>query len=285
LPADHRQRLATFFQQHNPDKLGTVDGILAKYAGRETQLFINLATKYNAAVPPLGLSSSLAQPVAATAAGGAVAFGSPAAAAAGLDTRQAIPNLRMRVAKLEDVPALRLLEQRFIEAQRSFDPAIDADQPFFDLEQLIKSKQARVMIMETQQGYCDRNWKSRDPATKIVATGSLSIKASEGYKAHSRHAYLGFMYVDPELRGRGINKLVTDALVEWGRVKGCNHAYLDVHSSNASAVRAVEKSGFGPWQARGPGPRPSFLAPPSPLTTTMVVTGKAGRIAHALKEF
>jgi len=42
-----RDILAQFYQQYNPTKLAEVDKLLAKYAGREEQMFRNLANKYN----------------------------------------------------------------------------------------------------------------------------------------------------------------------------------------------------------------------------------------------
>jgi len=45
-PQDHRARLIDFYQKHNPSKLNTVDATLARYRGREAQLFDSLEKKY-----------------------------------------------------------------------------------------------------------------------------------------------------------------------------------------------------------------------------------------------
>jgi peptidyl-prolyl isomerase H (cyclophilin H) len=42
----HRQRLVEFYQQHNPEKLSTVDETLIKFAGRESEMFDKLEAKY-----------------------------------------------------------------------------------------------------------------------------------------------------------------------------------------------------------------------------------------------
>ena len=42
-----RDILTSFYQIHNPDRVGEVDKIINKYAGHEEQLFVNLAKKYN----------------------------------------------------------------------------------------------------------------------------------------------------------------------------------------------------------------------------------------------
>ncbi len=70
-----RDMLASFYQKHNPNKLDEVDTLLNKYAGREEQLFLNLARKYNLDPSIFGVAAS--QPV-TTPSTGAVAFGSPA---------------------------------------------------------------------------------------------------------------------------------------------------------------------------------------------------------------
>jgi hypothetical protein len=63
-----REMLTQFYQQKNPTKLGEIDKVLAKYQGKEEQLFRNLAKKYQLDPSVFGISS--APP--------AAGFGSPA---------------------------------------------------------------------------------------------------------------------------------------------------------------------------------------------------------------
>jgi hypothetical protein len=44
---NHRNMLLDFYHTHNPTKVNEVDKVLAKYAGNEEQMFLNLAKKYN----------------------------------------------------------------------------------------------------------------------------------------------------------------------------------------------------------------------------------------------
>jgi uncharacterized protein YecE (DUF72 family) len=39
--------LHRFYSQYNPERLGSMNDILAAYRGRYTELFISLANKYN----------------------------------------------------------------------------------------------------------------------------------------------------------------------------------------------------------------------------------------------
>ena len=46
---NHRQRLLDFYERYNPEKLGEIDTILAKFKGREDTLFKKLKEKYPSA--------------------------------------------------------------------------------------------------------------------------------------------------------------------------------------------------------------------------------------------
>jgi hypothetical protein len=70
-----RDILASFYQTHNPSKVNEVDTLLAKYAGREEQMFLALAKKYN--LDPSMFGVSAAQPTATPTMGG-MTFGTPA---------------------------------------------------------------------------------------------------------------------------------------------------------------------------------------------------------------
>jgi len=68
--------LVSYYQTHNPSKLNEVDTLLNKYAGREEQLFLNLAKKYNLDPSMFGIVAP--QPAATTPSTGTMTFGSPA---------------------------------------------------------------------------------------------------------------------------------------------------------------------------------------------------------------
>ena len=68
-----KEMLTSFYQQRNPAKVSDVDKNLAKYAGRESELFVNLAKKYNLDPSQFGVTAP-APPNAAP--GGS--FGAPA---------------------------------------------------------------------------------------------------------------------------------------------------------------------------------------------------------------
>ncbi|KAL7553465.1 hypothetical protein ACHAWF_016746 [Thalassiosira exigua] len=69
-----RDILVSFYQQHNPSKMNDIDKVLTKYAGKEEQLFVNLAKKYNLDPSMFGVT---APPPTAAPSTGAATFGAP----------------------------------------------------------------------------------------------------------------------------------------------------------------------------------------------------------------
>ena len=137
-----------------------------------------------------------------------------------------------RPARVTDLNTLLAFEQAIIEAERPFDETIRSgdDVHYYDLRELIESQDAEVVVGVL--------------GSEIIASGYARIEASEKYLKHPRHSYLGFMYVVPEHRGKGINKLIVDTLESWSLSKGVPEMQLEVYAENAAAIRAYEKAGY-----------------------------------------
>jgi ribosomal protein S18 acetylase RimI-like enzyme len=139
----------------------------------------------------------------------------------------------IRKAELADVDTLLEFEQAVIEAERPFDPTIKRSPTnYYDIRGLIESPDVELVVAEL--------------FGNLIGSGYARIEKSKPYFEHSHHSYLGFMYVVPEHRGRGVNKLIIDALYNWTRERGVQEVRLEVFSDNAAAIRAYEKAGFGP---------------------------------------
>jgi GNAT superfamily N-acetyltransferase len=143
-----------------------------------------------------------------------------------------IDGVGIRTATVDDLETLFEFEQAIIATERPFDETIriGPNVHYYDLEALIKSSDAEVVVAELNSA--------------IIGSGYAKIVASDPYLKHSRHAYLGFMYVVPEHRGKGVNKRVLDALEGWSRSRQVVEIRLEVYASNAGAIRAYEKSGY-----------------------------------------
>jgi serine/threonine kinase 16 len=64
-PPQYRRQLVQFYSLHNPEKLGSVDDILARYEGREDELFRTLQEKYSKGDAP-GVGGAPSAPLASS---------------------------------------------------------------------------------------------------------------------------------------------------------------------------------------------------------------------------
>ena len=138
----------------------------------------------------------------------------------------------VRRADLDDLEQLLAFEQAMIEAERPFDETIrhGDDVHYYDLEALISSPEAEVLVAEL--------------GSEIVGSGYARLEVSEAYLDHDQHSYLGFMYVVPEHRGKGINRMIITALEAWTLSQGVREMQLEVYTENVAARKAYEKSGY-----------------------------------------
>lgn len=139
--------------------------------------------------------------------------------------------LTTRSATPADLPVLLQFEQGIITAERPFDPTLKPDPiSYYDVGAMIEDPDVEVVVA------CDGDL--------IVGSGYAKEKPSDHYVAPPTHCFLGFMFVHPDYRGRGVNGLVTDALLDWARARGHTEVQLRVYDENESAIKAYEKKGF-----------------------------------------
>lgn len=139
-----------------------------------------------------------------------------------------------REATEQDLEILLEFEQGVVTAERPFNSTlIEGEIHYYDLKSLIKSPDAALIVAEENN--------------EIIASGYALIKDSEKYYYQfEKYSYLGFMYVKPEHRGKGINKVITDELISWSKSRGISEIRLEVYAQNESAIKAYEKAGFEP---------------------------------------
>lgn len=140
-------------------------------------------------------------------------------------------NIIIRAAVQSDLPTLKGFEQGIIATERPFNSCLKSDSIcYYDIGALIAGKTSMVMVA--------------DDNGEIVGSGYARIKESKAHLTHDLHAYLGFMYVTPSHRGRGINQLIIRSLINWGKDQGMHDFYLEAYVDNHSAIRAYQKLGF-----------------------------------------
>ena len=136
----------------------------------------------------------------------------------------------LREATLDDLSTLLEFEKRLIEYERLYAESQKSDFNYYNLKSYIKDPEISVVVAEEKN--------------KIIASGYALIRENKTYKIPDKLIFLGFMYVIPEYRGKGINRKILDYLIAWGKNKGHNEFQLTVYAQNESAIKAYKKSGF-----------------------------------------
>jgi len=145
-------------------------------------------------------------------------------------------DLTIRLATLSDLDVLREFEQGVIGVERAFAPRTKAETIYYNLEQLIHSDQSILCVAEID--------------AQPVASGYAKIEKSHDYYQHDYHAYVGFLYVLPEFRGKGVIGQVEAYLCSWAKEMGVDQVELEVYAENRAAVRAYEKRGYQDFVVR-----------------------------------
>ena len=140
--------------------------------------------------------------------------------------------IRLREAIIKDLPILLKFEKNLIEYERAFTPNLKKSNfHYYDLSSFIQNPKVSVVVVVEKED-------------KLIASGYALIRNNKLYKTPRQLVFLGFMYVIPEYRGKGINEKIIKYLMDWGKSKGHFEFQLDVYASNKSAIRAYEKAGF-----------------------------------------
>jgi GNAT superfamily N-acetyltransferase len=139
--------------------------------------------------------------------------------------------VHIRQATPDDLKTLLEFEQGIIEAERPFDITLKRQHTqYYDLAFMLRAENVFIALAEMD--------------SKPVGCGYARIEAAKPYLQHRWHAYLGFMYVLPAYRGKGINRQVIDVLKNWALSQGITELRLEVYSKNEAAVGAYKKAGF-----------------------------------------
>jgi RimJ/RimL family protein N-acetyltransferase len=137
----------------------------------------------------------------------------------------------VRTATLDDLDILLGFEKGIMTTERPFDPTIqEGDVHYYDIAHMITADNVEVAVAES--------------GGEVIGSGYVRIEDSKVFLKHKKHGFLGFMYVKPEHRGKGVNQKVIMALQQWALSHGVNEFRLEVYDQNPPAIRAYEKLGF-----------------------------------------
>ena len=139
----------------------------------------------------------------------------------------------VREASLEDLPKLKEFEQSLIAFERPFATNLKKGAiTYYDINDLIVRKNALFLVAEMEG--------------VLVGSGYGLLKNAVPYKMPAKFTYLGFMYVIPSYRGKGIIGEIIERLIKWSQEKNIYEIQLDVYAENEWAIKAYEKKGFKP---------------------------------------
>lgn len=137
----------------------------------------------------------------------------------------------IRKAELKDLDTLLIFEQGVISAERPFDSTLKSGHThYYDIEKMITATDVELLVAELDN--------------ELIGCGYARIEVAKPYLQHMQHAYLGFMYVVPQHRGKGVNKMVIDALTAWSASQHITELRLDVYQHNEAAIKAYKRCGF-----------------------------------------
>ena len=134
----------------------------------------------------------------------------------------------IRKARTADLETLLRFEQGVIRTERPFDPTLKEGQiHYYDIRAMITANDVELVVAE-QDGI-------------VIGFGYARIEAAKPYLKHPVQAYLGFMFVEPTHRGKGINQMIISALKTWAHSRNVTELRLDVYHANANAIKGSAK--------------------------------------------
>ena len=140
-------------------------------------------------------------------------------------------NINFRSAQLTDLPVLYTFEQGIITAERPFDPTLkEGNINYYDIKEMVEAEDVEVVVATVNDN--------------IVASAYVKNVNAKDYLRFKQYGYVGFMFVRPEYRGKGIAQMIIGKLKTWAKSRGLDELRLDVYDDNHRAVSAYEKVGF-----------------------------------------
>ena len=140
--------------------------------------------------------------------------------------------MTIRPAVKTDLVILLEFEQEIIGAERPFNNTLkNGEIHFYDLHRLMESKKSEVVVAEIEN--------------EIIGSGYAVIKEeADLFVKHTQFVYLGFMYVKPAHRGKGVSKAIIETLKGWAIAHDIYEIRLQVYDENIIAKKAYQKAGF-----------------------------------------
>lgn len=151
-------------------------------------------------------------------------------------------NVVVRPASAKDGPALyrawNALRQHYATLDRRIRPAPVAEAHFLaDLAEMLARGTSAAFVAEVDR--------------RLVGFLSGGLEESQPDRLPERHATVGYLYVDPGFRRRGVGRKLFEAMVAWaGRHEGVTHVEMPVLDADIEAALFWQALGFQPYISR-----------------------------------
>ena len=140
-------------------------------------------------------------------------------------------DIHFRRGEIDDLSTLYDFEQGIVAAERPFDKSLKAGHiHYYDLEAMLEASDTDVIVAVLND--------------EIIGSTYLKVKKSQPFRKQTYFGYLGFMYVRPEHRGKGVSQQIVSEAKRLAVERNLTELHLDVYSENQAALRAYEKAGF-----------------------------------------
>jgi GNAT superfamily N-acetyltransferase len=136
---------------------------------------------------------------------------------------------------LRFVMALQIYEQDF-EPNRRIDDSVAEE--YLAVLRKRAEKNGRIFIAQGDEG-------------RALGWAVIYEDEQELYVVAEERTYgrLTELYVESDVRGKGIGRALINACEEWARGRGHKHILIGALSQNAAAMAAYQRSGYAPYAA------------------------------------
>lgn len=139
--------------------------------------------------------------------------------------------VQYRIAEIKDLETLLGFEQAIINYERAFDNTLkEGIFNYYNLRELILAENAEVIIAGLNH--------------EIVGSGYVVIKEAKNYLKFDSYGHVGFIYVKPAYRRKGISQKLITKLKLWAKSKDVNELRLNVYHENENAIASYTKLGM-----------------------------------------
>jgi len=136
---------------------------------------------------------------------------------------------------LRFVMALQIYEREF-EPNRRIDDSVAEE--YLAVLRKRAEKNGRIFVAQDHEGR-GLGW-----AVIYEDAQELYVVAEE-----RKYGRLTELYVESDVRGKGIGRALINACEEWARGRGHKHILIGALSQNAAAMAAYQRSGYAPYAA------------------------------------